>query len=135
MSGQSHYMADIVAKWATNGGVPPASPTTLYLALSTSEPQRDGTGVSEPSGGSYARKAVTPSILVTSEVDGVTFTSDIDIAFTTATGVWGNITHGAVYDAVSAGNMLYSWQWATARNIQVGDTYTLASDDLVFTHK
>ena len=135
MAGQSHYMADIFAKWATNGGVPPASPTTVYLALSTSEPQRDGTGVTEPSGGSYARKAITPSALVTSETDGVTFTSDVDITFTTATGTWGNITHGAVYDAITAGNMLYSWQWATPRSIDVGGTYTLAADDLVFNHK
>ena len=135
MSGQSHYTADICAKWATNGGVPPASPTTLYLALSTTEPQRDGTGVAEPSGGSYVRQAVTPSSLVTSEADGVTFTSDVDIVYPTATTEQGNIVYGAIYDAVTAGNMLYSWTWLSPFNNATGTTYVVAADDVVLNHK
>jgi hypothetical protein len=81
-------------------------PATFYVALSTSTPANDGTGVTEPVGNDYARVAVTnnatnwPAATSRSKSNGVT------IAFPTATGAWGSCTHFALYDASTGGNFV-----------------------------
>ena len=77
------------------------SPTTVYVALFTSDPTDAGSGT-EVSGGSYARTSITfgaPS-------NGVT-TSNADCTFPQATASWGTVTHIGLYDASTSGNLLF----------------------------
>jgi hypothetical protein len=75
------------------------SPDTVYAALFTSNPGEDGSG-NEVSGGSYIRQAVTFGA-----ASGGSISNSAEIEFTglpVAT-----ITHIAVYDAETDGNLLY----------------------------
>lgn len=91
------------------------SPTTVYLALYTSDPTDADTGT-EVSGGGYARQVITfgaPS-------NGVTSNS-ATVLFPVATANWGTITHFGIRDASTGGNLLFYGQFDTAKTIQTGD--------------
>jgi len=103
---------------------------TVYVALSTTEPQEDGTGVSEPSDG-YARKATTGADWETATAGAIQNANDI--TFNEASGPWGSITHFALYNASSAGNMLASSILGAAKTISNGDTPKFAAGDLDIT--
>jgi len=76
-------------------------PTTIYLALFTDDPGRDGSGT-EVTGGSYVRMAIAFDAPAND-----TLLSSAAVTFPVATAIWGSISHVALYDAVSGGN-LYS---------------------------
>lgn len=70
---------------------------TTYLALFTDNPTAAGTGT-EASGGSYARQGITFGA-----ASGGTITNDSAASFTVDADTY---THYAIFDAVTAGNML-----------------------------
>ena len=76
-----------------------SSPSTVYLALFTSDPTDAGSGT-ECSGTGYARQAAAFSRT------GATASNSSAIEFPTAGGSWGTITHFGVLDASSSGNLL-----------------------------
>lgn len=103
------------------------SPSTVYVALYTDNPGEGGTGT-EVSGGSYARVAATfgaPS-------NGVALNSGA-IEFAQATASWGTITHAAIYDASTSGNMLLYAQLTTSKAIDSGDVFKFAVGELSIT--
>lgn len=104
------------------------SPTTVYVALSTADPTDDGSGLAEPSGNGYARKAVTfdaPS--------GGVCENQV-VTFDQASGSWGTLTHFAIMDALTSGNMLYHSALAAPKAVGDGDTAEFAAGDLTVTH-
>ncbi len=105
-------------------------PTTVYAALFTSS-TTDAGGGTELSGNGYARQSVTFSAM-TGATDGNT-TNQADIEFPQATDDWGTITHLAIYDASSSGNMLYHGQLNTSKLIENGDVFKILTDDLSVT--
>lgn len=106
---------------------------TLYVGLSTTQPVDDGTGVTEPVGGSYAREAVTNDATEWSAAAAGVKTNLNDIAFTAATGSWGTVGWFVIYDALTGGNMLYWGTIQTPRTIASGDEFTFPAGDLVIT--
>lgn len=72
------------------------SPTVLYMALSTTTPGSDGSNVTEPSGGSYARVQVTSGLWAASASREKALTNSIE--FAEATGSWGTVTHLVLFD-------------------------------------
>lgn len=104
------------------------SPTTVYAALFTAAPtdaytsgSPDGT---EVSGGSYGRVAITFS----AAASGATSNSG-DVTFTTATANWGTIVAFGIFDASTAGNLLY-WNTITNKTVNSGDTAKFTAGDL-----
>lgn len=95
------------------------SSPSCYLALHEANPAEDATGT-EVSGGDYARKAIAFAA-----ASGESATQSGAITFTTATADWGTVTHMAIWDAVSAGNMLLYWD-CTDQAVDNGDTYSVA---------
>lgn len=79
-----------------------SQPVNIYVALSKSDPGEDGEGLEEPSGMGYARKLHNTW---GAAADGATENVG-EIEFTKATGLWGTITHFALFDAETGGNML-----------------------------
>jgi len=77
-------------------------PTTLYLALYTSDPTDADTGT-EVTGGAYARQAA----VFGAAVGGVASNSGV-VTFPVATVSWGTVTHVGIRDAITIGNLLYS---------------------------
>jgi hypothetical protein len=114
-----------VLQWAlTNGS--PTRPTAWYVGLFTAAPGEAGGGT-EVSGGSYVREAVTFT------VSGNAATNDAAIEWPTATGTWGTITHVAVFDASTSGNMLVYASLTSSKTIASGDVLRIPAGDLDIT--
>ena len=79
---------------------------TTYVGLSTADPGEDAATLAEPSGNGYARVATTGSTWDAAS-GGATANAAV-ITFPTASGSWGTITHFALFDALTTGNMLMS---------------------------
>lgn len=111
------------------GGADYARPATLYFALSTADPTDAGSGIAEPSGGSYARKDVTNNATNFPAASGGAKSNGTAITFATATASWGLVTHFAVFDALTSGNMLCHGQLTASKTIDSGDTAEFAVGD------
>lgn len=98
------------------------APSTLYVALFTSDPGETGSGT-EVSGGSYARQTIAFT------VTGNQASNTSAVEFPTATGSWGTITYAAVYDALSGGNLLAYGALTTPKTIASGDVLRIPAGD------
>src|SRR6266567_6699400 len=128
MAGKSVYLED---KWLNMWkGTAFTFPATTYVALLTTNPSDDaGTGLVEvtTSGTAYARQAITGSsgwstIAPVSGGSGTTpeqMSNAAVITFPTPTASWGTVIGFALYDAVTAGNLLY-WTAISSQAIGVG---------------
>lgn len=89
-----------------------------YLALSSTEPQKNGQGVTEPSGNGYARKQIgwakdTNGQLMGDPQDGV-ITNREEIHFNEATADWpATLNYVCIYDAATNGNLI---AWGALKN-------------------
>jgi len=107
------------------------SPPTIYVGLSTADPTDDGSGLAEPSGGSYARVSTAAGDWNTSS--GGTLDNANAITFPQATAAWGTVTHFALFDAATAGNMLAHGTLDSSQAISSGHTPEFAAGDLSVT--
>lgn len=107
------------------------APTTVYVALYTSNPDDTGGGT-EVTGGSYARVAVTCSLAnfagtqsagSTTASTGTTGTTsnNASITFPAPTANWGIVTGMALMDASTAGNPLVYSALTVSKTINNGD--------------
>lgn len=106
-----------------------SSPTNLYVALSKSTIVDSDTGgdiTGELSGSGYARKKWN----TWNTAAGGSIDNDGAITFAAATGDWGVVTHFAICDHSSTGNMLAWSALNTTKNIQSGDTAQFADQAL-----
>lgn len=97
-------------------------PSGIYVALFTAAPS-DAGGGTEVSGGSYARVQVTQADAnwsAPSGGDGHTQNVN-DITFPAPTADWGQITHFGIFDAASAGNLLFHGALTTPKTVNNGD--------------
>jgi hypothetical protein len=127
MSAISNYLENALLN-ATLRNTTYTSPATVYAGLFTTDPTDAGTG-SEVSGGSYARKAIT----FAAPSNGVTTNSAAACEFDQATGSWGTITHFAIFDALTTGNMLYYGALTTSKTISSGDVFKFATSSVTVT--
>jgi hypothetical protein len=126
MAEMSNYLENALIN-ATLRNTSYTSPTTVYVALYTTDPTDADTGT-EVSGGSYARQAVTFG----SPSNGVS-TNSASVTFPTATGNWGTITHIGIRDASTAGNLLYHTPLDTSKTVNTSDVFTISSGNLSVT--
>jgi hypothetical protein len=105
------------------------APTTVYVALYTTDPTDADTGTEvSTSGTGYARTAVTfgaPS-------NGVS-TNSATVTFPTATAAFGTVTHIGLRDASTAGNLLYHTPLDTSKTIDAGDIFSITTGNLSVT--
>lgn len=104
---------------------------TVYVGLSTTTPALDGTGITEPSSGSYARVATSAATWNAASAGSIT--NSATIAFPTATTDWAgaaNLTYGVLYDDPTAGNVLGYGALAVAKNNLAGDTTAINAGSL-----
>ena len=108
------------------GGNAYTAPTTLYLALFTSD-NTDSGGGTEVSGGAYARQSVAFT------VSGNTATTSADVEFPTATANYGTVVAVAVMDASTGGNQLAYAGLSSDKTIETGDVFRVPAGDLDIT--
>jgi len=122
-----------------------AAPTTstLYIGLFTAAPSDSGGGT-EVSGNNYSRATVTSSLanwagtqsagstIASSGTGGVTSNNGA-ITFATPSATWGTVTHFGIFDAASAGNLLFHGALTTSKTVNSGDTVSFPVGTLTVT--
>lgn len=101
-------------------------PSNIYIALSTVDPGEAGSGLAEPSGNAYARKLCN----VWGAASGRTTSNTNAVAYDEATGSWGTITHYALFDASTGGNMLAYGSLAVAKVVVAGNEMSIAAGEM-----
>lgn len=102
------------------------SPSAVYVGLFTSAPGEGGGGT-EVSGNGYVRQSVTFG----APVSGACSNSNT-VTFPVANpSGWGTVTHFALFDAASAGNMLYQNAVTVQKLIDAGDAATFQPGQLI----
>jgi len=102
------------------------APATLYVALYTTAPNDAGAGT-EVSGGSYARQSM--AFTVTAD----TASNTVNVEYPKATASWGTVTHFAILDAVTSGNMLCYGTLTASKTVASGDTLRFNAGELDIT--
>lgn len=100
-------------------------PSTIYLALFTANPTDAGTGA-EVSGGAYVRKAITFSAAAS---PGGTTSNSADVLFPAATTAY-TVTHIGLYDALSAGNLLWHGPLTASQAVAIGNEFKMGATKL-----
>ena len=100
-----------------------------YVALFTTA-TTDAGGGTEVSGGSYARQFVGLSEATGA---GGSISNAADIVFPTATADWGTVTHIAIMDAATLGNMIMHSPLDASKAIATGDTFKMNAGELKVT--
>jgi hypothetical protein len=107
-------------------------PTTVYFGLATTAGSDVACGT-EVTGGSYARVAVASSLAnwagtqsagstTASTGTGGTTSNNAVITFPAPTAPWGSVVEYCVFDAPSAGNLLWRTSLTTSKTINNGDS-------------
>jgi hypothetical protein len=98
-------------------------PASKYVALYVGDPAGSGTEIST-SGSAYARKSASFTITTNAA------TNSADLEWSVATTAWGTITHVAIFDALTSGNMLVTAALSTAKTIGIGDVLRIQASNL-----
>lgn len=110
--------------------------TNLWVGLMTAAADPEASSFTEVTGGSYARQAVARTgagwdAATTADPSATGNTNAIN--FPTATASWGTVTHFGIFDAVSAGNLLFWGDLTISKTIDSGDTATFAASAITVT--
>ena len=129
MSSFSDYTENLVLNYLLTANTV-TRPTAWYVGLFTAAPSDTGGGT-EVSGNGYARKA-TGTMTITGTA--TTATNAAAIEFDPASGGnWGTLTHAAIFDALTTGNMLAWAPLTTSRTINDGDVFRVPASSLTVT--
>lgn len=104
------------------GSVSYTPSATLYIGLSTTPINADGTGATEPVGNGYTRASVANNKTSFSSAVNAVLTNLISIQFPESTASWGTITHIFISDSLSGGNILYFDAISPTRQVQANTT-------------
>lgn len=129
MSNMSNYLEDALVNHILKNTAL-SSPTQTYIGLFASDAgleSNDLASAAEISGAGYARVQAAPS-LWTAPSDGAT-SNDSEIIFPTATGTWGNVSHVAILDAATNGNVLLWAPLNVTKEITAGDSFRILPND------
>lgn len=133
MSAMSDYLEGELVKHIFRTGSF-TKPTVLAVGLFTAAPSDSGGGT-EVSGNNYSRASLNPldaNWAAPSSGNGQTSNSST-ITFATPSGNWGTVTHFGIYDATSAGNLLFWGSLTISKTINQGDTVSFPAGSLTVT--
>ena len=105
-------------------------PDQLYLALFTADPGRLGSTVNEISDAAYARQPITFTAAVDDSTSGSYCQNVLSIDYPQATIDWGYVTHGAIMDAETGGNMLYKGPFDVPKEVLEGDFFEIPAGEV-----
>lgn len=127
MAALSDYAEKLLLDWLMTTGSA-TRPTAWYVALYTAAPSDSGGGT-EVSGFGYSRQALTVSAGAT---PGGTTSNTAALTFTASGGNWGIVTHIGIFDAATAGNLLWHGSMTAQKQIDDGDTleFSIGNIDL-----
>lgn len=110
------------------------SAPTIYIGLSSTTPGEDGTGITEPSGGSYGRITTSAGDWNAATLaDPSLIDNALALTFVQASADWvggADLTYMVAFDAVSGGNAIFFGLLTTAKPVLNGDTAEFAAGAL-----
>ncbi len=116
----SDYLeAQIINRWLRNTAGA-AVPANVYIALFTAAPT-DAGGGTEVTGGAYARATVSTTGGFGAPTTGGLTDNLAAITFAAPTANWGIVTHVGIFDALTAGNLLFHGALTASKVINNGD--------------
>lgn len=133
MADFSDYLETQILNWV-KGTAFPTAPTNLYVGLFSSDPTDTGSAGTE----------VTTTIRVAGRVTvtfgantgtgdgGTVITSATDADFGNSAGV-ATVTHFAIFDAASGGNMLFSDALTSSKTIAISDPVNFPAGNITIT--
>lgn len=138
MGAFSNFLEDTLLKHIFRGTAYTAA-TTVYVSLHTTLPTEDNVTPSEVSGNAYARVATVTSptgssVWAAPTVSGAAFQTSNSGAInypTPGPAGWGTVTSFAIYDALTAGNLLFLGPLTASKVINAGDAVSFAAGALV----
>lgn len=103
----------------------------FYLGLSSTEPAKDGSNITEPSGAGYARVEIPA---YTAATDGVVYVADT-LTFPKSTGVWFPSDAKAAYWVLfdGDGNLLSAGELNEPKTIESSTTLSIEAETLGIT--
>ena len=127
MSQASDYTEDAVLTGLVGGTAITLSSGKPFIGLFTSAPNDAGGGTEVSSSGTaYSRiQAGDTNQGDFGSVSGGSVTNATEFKWADATADWGTITHIALFDSVSGGNMLLHGSLSTAVTINNGDIFKI----------
>ena len=128
MAALSDHAEKLLLDWMMTSGTA-TRPTAWFVALYTAAPSDSGGGT-EVSGAGYARQSVAFDAAAT---PGGTTSNSADVSFTAAGGDYGTVTHLGIFDASSAGNLLWHGALTASKTVADGDTITFATGNIDLT--
>jgi hypothetical protein len=112
-------------------------PSVMYIALSKTAPNDAGGNATEPTAASYARLAVQSSSVNWTEALSGSLSNSVALRFDEAQESWTTaaapITHWAIYDAQTGGNMLFYGSLVRSQEIPTGSILEIPENGLVTT--
>ena len=130
MSASSNYTENRTLDfWLKANSTTTTAPSTVYVALFTSDPADDASGTEvSTSGTAYVRKAVTFGT-----ISGGSVSNSANVTFDAATASFGTVTHIGIFDASSSGNLLFHGALDASKSIDTGDTFQITTGNLTVT--
>lgn len=119
MSALSNYLENAIANQLLGGAAAPSIANT-YIALYTAGPSDVGGGT-EVSGTGYSRVNLANNTTNWPETSDGSKSNGIAVVFPTAGASWGTVTHFALLDANTSGNLLFHGSLGTAKAVESGD--------------
>ncbi len=103
-------------------------PATVYVGLSTADPTHDGSGWADPTYTGYARKAISFGAAASKSIaQNATVNFDPCTAGSSTAAYWG------IWDQLTGGNLLAYGALSLSKDIEVGNTPSLASGQVTVT--
>jgi hypothetical protein len=125
MSAASDHTENLALNYLLTAGSV-TRPTNWYVALFTSDAGLEaGTISSEVSGVDYVRKTVAFTVTTNSATNNGAVTFD-----PAGSGGWGTVTHVAVMDASTGGNVLFHGAVTTSKTLDENDTFQISDSNL-----
>lgn len=126
MTAMSDYLENELLDHALGTGAF-TSPGTVYVSLYTSDPTDADSGT-EVSAGGYARQSAAFDAAASGSSSNTA-----DVEFGPATASWGTVTHVAIHDADTAGNLLFHGSLSASKTIATDDSLKIAAGNLSIT--
>ena len=142
MGAMSDFLENKLIDQVFRGQTAPTT-TNLYVGLFTSAPGESGDGT-ELTGNNYSRVPVTSSLAnwagtqsagstVASTGTGGATSNNGAITFATPSATWGTVVAFGIFDAATAGNLLFYGTLTISKTINQGDTVSFPAGSLSIT--
>ena len=128
MAALSDHAEALLLDWLMTSGTA-TRPTAWYVALFTAAPSDSGGGT-EVSTGGYSRQSVTFD--AASSPGGTTSNSGA-VSFTASGADYGTVTHIGIFDASTAGNLLWHGALTASKTVADGDTLEFSAGNIDLT--